>query len=201
MEPNSCVHRADILYLDPENNLSTSEDTPIEEEDEEQRRTMVALQCELLKYLTDEWGTVVKETLMRSAQLIMTLHLMSPWTLMHTISAELSVHLPLSSLMIPVRPKSKRTVWLGMEAICVAKKQLYLCVWWRNRSVFINVLFFTFHGVFKTLYSEMWNVLAVCCNTMVLSARIVLLKHVAHALDLDEGHLSFKIFVIRPSKL
>ncbi len=69
MEPNSCVHRADILYLDPENNLSTSEDTPIEEEDEEdeeQRRTMAALQCELLKYLTDEWGTVVKETLMRS---------------------------------------------------------------------------------------------------------------------------------------
>ncbi len=60
MEPNSCVHRENILSLDPENNLSTSEDTPIEdeddeeEEDEEQRRTMVALQCELLKYLTDE---------------------------------------------------------------------------------------------------------------------------------------------------
>ncbi len=146
MEPTSCVHRANILSLDPENNLSTSEDTPIEdedeEEDEEQRRTMVALQCELLKYLTDEWGTVVKETLMRFAQLIMTLHLMSPWTLMRTISAELCVHLPLSSLMIPGRPKSKRKDWLGMEAICVAKKQLYLCVWWRNRSLFINVLFF-----------------------------------------------------------
>lgn len=52
------MHRANILYLDPENNLSTSEDTPLEdedeEEDEEQRRTMAALQCELLKYLTDE---------------------------------------------------------------------------------------------------------------------------------------------------
>lgn len=60
MESNSsCVHRADILYLDPENNLNTSEDTPLEdddedEEDEEQRRTMAALQSELLKYLTDE---------------------------------------------------------------------------------------------------------------------------------------------------
>lgn len=56
---SSCVHRADILYLDPENNLNTSEDTPLEdeeeeEEDEEQRRTMAALQSELLKYLTDE---------------------------------------------------------------------------------------------------------------------------------------------------
>ncbi|XP_067219777.1 PAS domain-containing serine/threonine-protein kinase [Chanodichthys erythropterus] len=56
---SSCVHRADILYLDPENNLDTSEDTPLEdddedEEDEEQRRTMAALQSELLKYLTDE---------------------------------------------------------------------------------------------------------------------------------------------------
>ncbi|XP_058607475.1 PAS domain-containing serine/threonine-protein kinase isoform X2 [Onychostoma macrolepis] len=54
VEPNSCVHQADILYLDPEN---TSEDTPLEDEedeDEEQRRTMAALQCELLKYLTDE---------------------------------------------------------------------------------------------------------------------------------------------------
>ncbi|CAM4588551.1 unnamed protein product [Leuciscus chuanchicus] len=52
---SSCVHRADVLYLDPENNL---EDTPLEdedeEEDEEQRRTMAALQSELLKYLTDE---------------------------------------------------------------------------------------------------------------------------------------------------
>ncbi|XP_016147325.1 PAS domain-containing serine/threonine-protein kinase isoform X2 [Sinocyclocheilus grahami] len=58
VEPNSRVHRADILYLDPENNLSTSEDTPFEDEDEEeeeeQRRTMAALQSELLKYLTDE---------------------------------------------------------------------------------------------------------------------------------------------------
>ncbi|RXN12324.1 PAS domain-containing serine threonine- kinase [Labeo rohita] len=56
-ESNSCVNRADIRYLDPENNLSTSEDTPLEEEDEEdeeQRRTMAALQSELLKYLTDE---------------------------------------------------------------------------------------------------------------------------------------------------
>ncbi|XP_016347564.1 PAS domain-containing serine/threonine-protein kinase isoform X2 [Sinocyclocheilus anshuiensis] len=48
----------DILYLDPKNNLSTSEDTHLEdedeEEDEEQRRTMAALQSELLKYLTDE---------------------------------------------------------------------------------------------------------------------------------------------------
>ncbi|KAK9980055.1 hypothetical protein ABG768_013453 [Culter alburnus] len=53
---SSCVHRADILYLDPENNLNTSEDTPLEDddEDEEQRRTMAALQSELLKYLTDE---------------------------------------------------------------------------------------------------------------------------------------------------
>uniref|UniRef100_A0A8C1BLM5 PAS domain-containing serine/threonine-protein kinase n=2 Tax=Cyprinus carpio carpio TaxID=630221 RepID=A0A8C1BLM5_CYPCA len=54
LEPNSRVHWADI----PENNLSTSEDTPLEdedeEEDEEQRRTMAALQSELLKYLTDE---------------------------------------------------------------------------------------------------------------------------------------------------
>lgn len=54
VEPNSRVHWADI----PENNLSTSEDTPLEdedeEEDEEQRRTMAALQSELLKYLTDE---------------------------------------------------------------------------------------------------------------------------------------------------
>ncbi|XP_039551037.1 PAS domain-containing serine/threonine-protein kinase isoform X2 [Pimephales promelas] len=52
---SSCVHRADILYLDPENDL---DDTPLEdedeEEDEEQRRTMAALQSELLKYLTDE---------------------------------------------------------------------------------------------------------------------------------------------------
>lgn len=51
------MNRADIRYLDPENNLSTSEDTPLEEEDEEdeeQRRTMAALQSELLKYLTDE---------------------------------------------------------------------------------------------------------------------------------------------------
>lgn len=54
---SSCVHRADILYLDPENNLSTFEDTSLEdedEEDEEQRKTMAALQSELLKYLTDE---------------------------------------------------------------------------------------------------------------------------------------------------
>jgi len=52
---SSCVYRADILYLDPENDL---DDTPLEdedeEEDEEQRRTMAALQSELLKYLTDE---------------------------------------------------------------------------------------------------------------------------------------------------
>uniref|UniRef100_A0A8C2K8H7 PAS domain-containing serine/threonine-protein kinase n=1 Tax=Cyprinus carpio TaxID=7962 RepID=A0A8C2K8H7_CYPCA len=58
VESNSCVHRADILYLDLENNLSTSEDTPLvdedDEEDEEQRRTIAALQSELLKYLTDE---------------------------------------------------------------------------------------------------------------------------------------------------
>ncbi|XP_059357319.1 PAS domain-containing serine/threonine-protein kinase-like isoform X2 [Carassius carassius] len=58
VEPNSRVQRVDKLYLDPENNLSTSEDTPLEdedeEEDEEQRRTMAALQSELLKYLTDE---------------------------------------------------------------------------------------------------------------------------------------------------
>ncbi|XP_073705888.1 PAS domain-containing serine/threonine-protein kinase [Garra rufa] len=63
VESNSLfLHRADIRYMDPENNLSTSEDTPIEdedddddeEEDEEQRRTMAALQSELLKYLTDE---------------------------------------------------------------------------------------------------------------------------------------------------
>ncbi|XP_052388270.1 PAS domain-containing serine/threonine-protein kinase [Carassius gibelio] len=56
VESNSCVNRADILYLDLENNLSTSEDTPLvdEDEDEEQRRTMAALQSELLKYLTDE---------------------------------------------------------------------------------------------------------------------------------------------------
>ncbi|XP_026055294.1 PAS domain-containing serine/threonine-protein kinase-like [Carassius auratus] len=55
VESNSCVNRADILYLDLENNLSTSEDTPLvdEDEDEEQRRTMAALQSELLKYLTD----------------------------------------------------------------------------------------------------------------------------------------------------
>lgn len=52
----SGIHQADILYLDPDNNLSSSEDTPLEdeEEDEEQRRTMAALQSELLKYLTEE---------------------------------------------------------------------------------------------------------------------------------------------------
>ncbi|XP_057191000.1 PAS domain-containing serine/threonine-protein kinase isoform X1 [Triplophysa rosa] len=52
----SGVHQADILYPDPDNNLSSSEDTPLEdeEEDEEQRRTMAALQSELLKYLTEE---------------------------------------------------------------------------------------------------------------------------------------------------
>lgn len=56
MESNSSVQRADILYLDPDNNLSSSEDTPLEdeEEDEEHRRTMAALQSELLKYLTEE---------------------------------------------------------------------------------------------------------------------------------------------------
>ncbi|XP_067309385.1 PAS domain-containing serine/threonine-protein kinase isoform X2 [Pseudorasbora parva] len=55
---STCVHQADMLYLDPENNMSTFEDTPLEdedeEEDEEQKRTMAALQSELLKYLTDE---------------------------------------------------------------------------------------------------------------------------------------------------
>ncbi|KAA0718713.1 PAS domain-containing serine/threonine-protein kinase [Triplophysa tibetana] len=52
----SGIHQADILYLDPDNSLSSSEDTPLEdeEEDEEQRRTMAALQSELLKYLTEE---------------------------------------------------------------------------------------------------------------------------------------------------
>ncbi|XP_043075192.1 PAS domain-containing serine/threonine-protein kinase isoform X2 [Puntigrus tetrazona] len=58
VDPSSCAHKPDILYLDPENSLSTLEDTPLEdedeEEDEEQRRTMAALQSELLKYLTDE---------------------------------------------------------------------------------------------------------------------------------------------------
>ncbi|XP_051985060.1 PAS domain-containing serine/threonine-protein kinase [Xyrauchen texanus] len=53
---STCVHKADILYLD--NNWSTSEDTPLEDEDEEeddeQKSTMAALQSELLKYLTDE---------------------------------------------------------------------------------------------------------------------------------------------------
>ncbi|XP_073712319.1 PAS domain-containing serine/threonine-protein kinase isoform X2 [Misgurnus anguillicaudatus] len=50
------VHQADIFYLDPDNNQSSLDDTPLEdeEEDEEQRRTMTALQSELLKYLTDE---------------------------------------------------------------------------------------------------------------------------------------------------
>ncbi|XP_003197983.2 PAS domain-containing serine/threonine-protein kinase [Danio rerio] len=57
---SSCVHRAEVLYTNSENNLSSLEDTPIgeddddDEDDEEQRRTMAALQSELLKYLTDE---------------------------------------------------------------------------------------------------------------------------------------------------
>ncbi|XP_051552824.1 PAS domain-containing serine/threonine-protein kinase isoform X2 [Myxocyprinus asiaticus] len=54
VESSTCVHQADILYLD--NKRSISEDTPLEdeEEDDEQKSTMAALQSELLKYLTDE---------------------------------------------------------------------------------------------------------------------------------------------------
>ncbi len=54
----------------------------------------------------------------------------------------------------------------------------FISVFGEGIGVYLSMCcFFTFHGDFKTLYFEMWNVLAVCCNAMVLSTRIDLLKH------------------------